>query len=63
MVTDGSYACGEQSIIFREVESLSCIPETTVTWRIDRKFLKMCFKYNELKIPGQGRANDVQPFK
>lgn len=30
MVTDGSYVCGEHSIIYRLRESLCCLPETYV---------------------------------
>ena len=30
MVTDGSYNCGEHIIMYREVESLCCTPETNV---------------------------------
>ena len=35
LVTDGSYACGEHSITFRDVESLCCIPETKVMLRVN----------------------------
>lgn len=31
MVTDGSYTCGKNNMIYREVESLCCIPENNVT--------------------------------
>lgn len=34
MVTDGSFTCGEHSIMYREVESLHFTPETKVTWCI-----------------------------
>lgn len=30
MVTDGSYACGEYSIMYRVVKILHCTPETNV---------------------------------
>ena len=31
MVTDGSYTCGKNCMMYREVESLCCAPETSVT--------------------------------
>jgi len=30
-VTDGSYTCSEDSMTYRDVESLCCAPETNVT--------------------------------
>lgn len=41
MVTQGSYACGEQSIMYREVESLCYTPETNVT---------LCVNYTQIKF-------------
>ena len=41
MVTDGTYACGEQSIMYRGVESLCYALETNVT---------LCVRYTKKKI-------------
>lgn len=41
MLTDGSYTCGEHSIIYRVVESLCCTPETNET---------LCVNYTQIKI-------------
>ena len=40
MGTDGSYTCSEHIIMYIEVESLYCIPETNVT---------LCVDYNQIK--------------
>ena len=35
--TDGSYACGEQSIMYELVKSSCCIPETNITLCVNSK--------------------------
>ena len=40
MGTDGSYTCGEHSIMYKLVKSLSCTPETNVT---------LCVNYTQIK--------------
>lgn len=40
MIIDGSNACGEHSIPYRQVESLCCIPETKLT---------LCTSFIEIK--------------
>ena len=39
-MTDGSYACGEQGIMYRLVKSLCWTPETNVT---------LCINYTSIK--------------
>ena len=41
MVTDGSYVCGEHSIMYRDVESLSCTPEDKII---------LCVNYTQIKM-------------
>ena len=38
--TDGSHTCGEHSIMYKLVQSLSCTPETNVT---------LCVNYTRIK--------------
>ena len=39
-MTDGSYVCGEHSIMDRVVKSLHCIPETNVTLSVGYTSIK-----------------------
>lgn len=41
MVTDDGYTCVEHSMIYREIESLCCAPDTNV---------KLCVNYSEVKF-------------
>lgn len=44
MVKDSSYTCGKRAILYKEVESLSYIPETSVTLYVNYTQIYIFFK-------------------
>lgn len=55
MGIDGSYTCGEHSIVFKLVKSLSCIPATNITLGVTHTQI---IKNN--KVKNKGRKTDKE---
>lgn len=60
MVTHGSYTCGEQTIMYTEVELLCYTPETSVTLCVIYMQIKNFFKYTSSRMTRNFNMNDYE---